>query len=270
VDHRRLRKLGLDDVRPRAAPGVPEVSWPVGAESGAPVGPGELYRRYPPAVAGEAVSRLRELREVEPAMTADVLAALPDGTEARGLASRVKSPGSLARKIANRSELKALPPHEVADGLTDVVRYTVASPDPGRLVADTQTTVAALTERGWSVVEVQHTYASGNPYKGLHLLVRHPNGWTCELQAHSEESLEVKGTIHGDYEVERDLARPISERAAAHRRMVARSAELAEPAGLAELETLGGCPVETRELPDRYTTKQQRDADDASGGDDAS
>jgi hypothetical protein len=199
-------------------------------------------------------------------MTADVLAALPDGTEARGLAARVKSPGSLARKIADRSELKALPPHDVAGALTDVVRYTVASPDPGRLVTDTQGTVAALSERGWTVVEAQHTYASGNPYKGLHLLVRHPNGWVCELQAHSAESLEVKGAIHGDYEIERDLAQPVAERAAAHYRMVARSAELVEPAGLAELETLGGCPVEARQLPDRYTTTQQRDADK---GDDA-
>lgn len=255
MDHRRLQGLRVDDVRPVPAEDIPAVRWPIDDETGTELGPAEVYARYPPAVAGEAISRLQELRDVEPAMTTGLVGALPSGTQLRGLASRIKSPDSLARKIADRRKLKAMPPHRVADELTDLVRYTVACQGPERLVADTEATVQALRQRGWTVTEVQHAYAAGNPYKGLHLLLRNPDGWTCEVQFHSEQSLRVKDANHVDYEIERDISRPWSERAAAHARMVERSQSLPTPDGLADRTMLGGCQVEVKRMPNGYANK---------------
>ncbi|KLL95735.1 hypothetical protein NJ76_23330 [Rhodococcus sp. IITR03] len=90
----------------------------------------------------------------------------------------MKSPASLARKLADR--VKAAPfaePERIVEKITDVVRYTAISP-PEHMVATARAMAAGLSHRGWMVIEAEQSYLDGNQYKGLHMLARHPDGWS--------------------------------------------------------------------------------------------
>ena len=53
-----------------------------------------------------------------------------------------------------------------------------------------------MTARGWTVIEAEQSYLPGNPYKGLHLLVRHEDGQVAELQIQSVRSQQLKDRAH--------------------------------------------------------------------------
>ncbi|WP_137725602.1 hypothetical protein [Prescottella subtropica] len=178
-------------------------------------------------------------------MTTDVLAALPDDVRMHGLAFRMKSPDSLARKLNDRYEENLNRSIDATAGkITDVVRSTAVT-DSDRLVDTARTMTGLLTERGWTVVEVEQSYIDGNQYKGVHMLARHPGGRIAEFQFqfHTEESQKIKDTTHVDYETVCNLDVPVAERAALVEKMTDRWAQLPAPAGLVELTELGGCPV---------------------------
>lgn len=242
-----LEPLPLEKVAPAPREDRPDVYWP-----GEPA-PAELWQRYPAPVAAEAVGSLLDARDDEEQITSDVIAATAgEGRRAYGLEFRMKSPSSLARKIADRTDrssraaARPVAPRDVADRLTDLVRYTVVSSNHDEVVPTARSVVDSLIRRGYSVVEAEHSYIEGNPYKGLHLLVRSPAGRIVELQVHSENSQHVKDEIHVDYELERDTDRPLIERAEARLRMERRSAQVTTPDGLTRLRTLGGVRVETK------------------------
>ncbi|WP_156517626.1 hypothetical protein [Rhodococcus sp. LB1] len=221
--------------------------------------PEQLYRDYPTYVAALVVDMMATAKQQEAQMTSDVLEALPAGARMHGLAFRMKSPDSLARKLNDRCEKSPLrDPEQIADGITDVVRYTTIS-DPDRVVATARTMADRLTERGWTVTEVENSYLPGNQYKDLHMLARHSSGRVAELQFHTEASQKVKDTTHADYEAVRDPKLPVTERAALVEKMTAVWAQVPTPAGIAELAELGGCEV----TPKRYVppkTNRGRDA----------
>lgn len=240
----------MDELRPVDVGDLPPVDW--GAD---PLTPERAYQVHPPAVAGAAVSSLRYLREVEPEMTADVLAALPTDARAHGLEYRMKSLGSLARKIETRVQLSdydEATAYEVADKLTDLVRYTGVAATPDAVVPMARHTLRTLRRRGWDVVDVEHSYVQGNPYKGLHVLIRDPRSQlTVELQFHSEASQRVKDRHHGDYELARDLSQPPSVRGAADERMRRAWSRVPAPAGIDSLTVLAGVPVTAKAYPRR-------------------
>lgn len=183
TDHRRQLK-SIDDLRPESAADRPDVDW---AQDPANT-PEQLYRDYPTYVAALVVDMMATAKQQEAQMTSDVLEALPAGARMHGLAFRMKSPDSLARKLNDRCEKSPLrDPEQIADGITDVVRYTTIS-DPDRVVATARTMADRLTERGWTVTEVENSYLPGNQYKGLHMLARHSSGRVAELQFHTEAS----------------------------------------------------------------------------------
>lgn len=237
LNHKRLQQLGAADLAPQSVAGRPDA---VAGGSSA----GELYDAHGRAVAGPVVARVKAVRAAEPAITGDVLESLPAGTRADGLEYRMKSPQSLARKVADRHS--ANPWHSPAEHLaqmTDVVRYTMVSRTPRTVFSDAEKLASSLQERGWTVTQADHSYTEGAMYKGVHFLARHPSGETVELQAHSEESMRVKALNHVDYEVLRDPKRPTEERLAARRQMHERSAALETPRGLGRKATLAGVPV---------------------------
>ena len=182
---------------------------------------------------------------VEASVTSDVLSALPEGTRADGLQWRMKSPGSTARKIADRVTKTGRPACEIASQFTDILRYTVVTRTADELVSGAHRFVDNLTSSGWKVVEADHSYFDGAAYKGLHLLARHSSGEVVEMQVHSEVSVEAKNLNHAEYEIMRDPDRPAGERIAARQRMIDRSAALATPRGLHDDMELGGVVVET-------------------------
>ncbi|WP_458682603.1 hypothetical protein [Prescottella equi] len=242
TDHRRLQSRPIDELRPDPASDRPELEWANDAASS----PEQLYREYPQEVAGLVVEMMATAKEQEAEMTSDVLETRPAGARMHGLEFRMKSPESLARKLYTKFEADPFADlHETADRITDVVRYTTIS-DSDQVVATARTTVARLTERGWTVIEVEQSYVDGNQYKGLHLLARHTSGRVAEFQFHTEESQRIKDDTHVDYEAARNPRLPDSERAALIEKMTAVWAQVPAPAGLAELIELGGCQVKPK------------------------
>jgi ppGpp synthetase/RelA/SpoT-type nucleotidyltranferase len=252
-DRRQLEGLTVDELRPSQSEDRPDVVWP-----DEPV-PSTLWDKYPTAVAGEAVATILEACAEESGITTDHLQVLPEGARMHALEFRVKSPSSLTRKILSRLRRDRVvvgegTARDVAGRLTDVVRYTAVCVDHEDLPATARSMVAALGTRSYSVVEAEHSYVDGNPYKGLHLLVASPAGRVFELQIHSELSQSVKDTLHVDYELERDMDLDWEERAAARERMEKLSASVPTPAGLGELTALGEVPVRARTYPNPYAS----------------
>lgn len=213
---------------------------------------------------GATVSSLRYLREVEPEMTIDMLWALPKEARPHGLEFRVKSPSSLARKIETRVELGDYDStsYEIAERLTDLVRYTGVCASPDEVVPMARSTLRRLRRRGWEVVEAEHSYVDDNPYKGLHVLVRDPrSGLTIEVQFHSEQSQEVKDRYHVQYEIARDLSRPAAVRNEADDEMRRAWSRVPHPAGIEELTGLCGVPVKPKRYVRRPLSRGRRGGD---------
>lgn len=242
-------------MRPDPAPGRPDIDWVTNPASA----PEQLYRDYPDRIAALVVDTMTAAKQQEAAMTSDVLAALPPGARMHGLAFRMKSPDSLARKLDQRyKKAPFTPPEQHAADITDVVRYTAIS-HPREVVATVHVMVERLTERGWTVIEAEQSYLDGNQYKGLHILASHSSGHIAEFQFHTDASQQLKDDTHVDYEKARDTRVPAAERAALTENMAARWAKIPTPAGLAELTELGGCAV----TPKRYAQRKMNRRRDA-------
>jgi hypothetical protein len=114
-----------------------------------------------------------------------------------------------------------------------------------------------------------HSYVEGSRYKGLHLFLRN-RGQMVEVQVHSRESIEVKERTTREYEIERDRDQPRSARDAARDKCIRWSAGMTQPAGIDDLEVLGGVTVDQRRYGGKRptgrsdSTKRPRRFDDGS------
>lgn len=256
-DARRLKGLATSDLAPEPGDDRPDVAW---RDDLAEPAPAALWEAYSPAVAAEAVAVIAEARDVEAATTSDILDALPPGTRAHGLEFRMKSPSSLARKLQTKTGAGVVNPNEpqavrkVSDRLTDVLRYTAVTADHDQLAGVMTATVTRLQQRGYTVVEAETMYVDGNSYKGVHVLVRKGTGRPMEIQFHSELSQALKDENHVDYEIERDLRRPLAERAAARRRMIDRSRRLPTPPSLRDVACIGDVPLRVKTYRNPYSS----------------
>lgn len=140
-------------------------------------------------------------------ITGDVQAALPEGAELVGLANRVKTPQSLARKIQTDSDRDGISVDAAASKISDSVRFTQTS-SPDRMAADANQTLNGLRNSGYEVSRVKNTWQNdqNNPYQGVNVKLTHPSGLQVEMQFHTPESLEVKNEIHVLYDKQRVLA----------------------------------------------------------------
>ncbi|GAA4491049.1 hypothetical protein GCM10023094_55260 [Rhodococcus olei] len=251
TDHRRQKAKSIEDLRPDPLPDRPDVDWATDPAST----PRQLYADYPTHVAALVVDTMATAKQQEAAMTADVLAALPADARMHGLAFRMKSPASLARKLGDRVKAAPFaPPERIVEKITDVVRYTAIA-RPEQVVHTARTMAARLADRGWTIIEAEQSYLDGNQYKGLHMLDRHPDGLVAEFQFHTDQSQQVKDDTHLDYETARDTSVPATERAALIEKMTARWADVPTPPGLADLTELGGCPVTPKTYAPRKITR---------------
>ncbi|TCN53452.1 hypothetical protein EV641_10696 [Rhodococcus sp. SMB37] len=242
-------------MRPDPVSDRPVIDWATDPAST----PEQLFHDYPDHVAALVVDLMTAAKQQEAAMTSDVLAALPTGARMHGLAFRMKSPDSLARKLDQRyKKAPFIPPELHAADITDVVRYTAIS-HPSEVVTTARMMVEGLAERGWTVIEAEQSYLEGNQYKGLHVLARHSSGHIAEFQFHTDASQQLKDDTHGDYVKARDTRVPAAERAALTENMAARWATIPTPAGLAALTELGGCVV----TPKHYAQRRMNRGRDA-------
>ncbi|TCC39454.1 hypothetical protein [Kribbella sindirgiensis] len=200
----------------------------------------EIADAYGTKATRQSLTLLARAAAVEQHLTDDLVACTTDGMDAHELESRLKSPQSLARKLRKiaGTEFNKLP-------IEDVVRYTLVVPEPNDLVPASLDAHDSLEGRGWEINGAVHSYADGSRYKGLHLFMQ-KYGQRVELQLHSRESIDVKNRTRPLYVIERDNEQPRDKRAEARNTAIALSAQMRKPAGIDDLTTLGGVPVEVR------------------------
>jgi hypothetical protein len=153
---------------------------------------------------------------------------------------RLKSPHSLARKLAGRTDQERQAPEA-----EDVLRYTYLT-EASRFVELAKGMTEELQAKGWHLTGARNSYVEQSRYKGLHLDWRTPGGQRVEVQVHTPDSVAVKESTTRLYETERDRKLPRPERDIARAECVRLSGSLVPPQGLPDLETLGGCKVDVR------------------------
>ncbi len=121
-----------------------------------------------------------------------------------GLEHRLKGRTSLTRKInADRLE-DGVSSMTAAQGINDSVRYTMML-DNGNYSESIVRIRRTLQQSGFEITDAKNYWVKGNDYKGVHFIVRDPNGVKFELQFHTVESKRVKDVIHPLYEKKRVL-----------------------------------------------------------------
>jgi plasmid stabilization system protein ParE len=226
----------LSSLRPRHAEGVPPVAW-ANTAMDEEVILQHLSRRFDADVARACIASLRRAIEVEVAVTRDVLAVVADAgvqLAVTGLEHRMKSPGSLARKIVYTWDKvpTAETAEEVALEIGDALRYTVRVEDTAGFYAAVDHVCEQLLARGYTVEAVTDSFVQETRYKGLHVDVRGPDRTTrLEVQFHTAESADVKEETHGLYELLRNPDEDPDRRREAYRQIVATTRGLADPPG---------------------------------------
>lgn len=243
-DLARYHAMPVTQIAPAHRQDIPDVEWLDDATMDKVWDHGE-------AAGCNALRILEQLRAEEPQVTDDVMdvAHTAEGW-CHGLAFRMKSPHSLARKldlefdkaaaVAATTGAGPIDPQKVADQeADDAVRYTICVKDTDQVVPALGTTIDGLREHGWTIDKIKDSYLSDNSYKGLHIIARAPSGRPVEVQIHSQESIDVKDIIHTDYEIARSADVEPDERAAAGDRCVIASRQIRNPAGLDALYPAG-------------------------------
>jgi hypothetical protein len=127
------------------------------------------------------------------------------GGKLEGLAFRLKSEDSLARKIAKTAAAKGMTAEQAAQAISDALRYTIVADAKGYSRAASKV-VRALRDAGYTVRVKNYWVEAANPYQGVNLALVDPRGQRLELQLHTPESLRAKGgEMHKLYESRRQL-----------------------------------------------------------------
>lgn len=229
------------ELAPKPAPDRPQVEW-----QGRSLEP--VRNVYTNAIMCAAFKTLKRHRAAEPRVTDSMERATPSGAALAGLNYRMKSPESVCEKIVRKQRAAVrqsveLEAEVIAASMKDVLRYTVRIEDHDRLAPSAHHLADALIADDWTVTEAENMFVPGNPYKGLHMTLRDPDGISAEVQVHSVESLRVKDNIHGLYVLARNSKASPKVRREAIAEMVRHSSVLSTPLGLDELNELGGCQV---------------------------
>jgi hypothetical protein len=198
----------------------------------------EIAAKYGVERTVESLERVIKAAAVEGRITGAVLSAIGAEASPYHLANRLKSPQSLARKLAKFEDYY----RRSRQSPEDVLRYTAAVKHPDELTEAAVRTIDRLQDEQWEMESAHHSYVDGSRYKGLHTFLR-SHGERVELQVHSGESIAVKEQTTSLYEIERDTEQEPAVRDAARRECIALSAEMTQPAGIHDLKELGGVTV---------------------------
>jgi hypothetical protein len=192
---------------------------------------------------------LQQVVATEPRVTAEFLTAVPSLGSPYQLAHRIKSPESLARKLFDRQDQRRW-----WRAPEDLLRYTVLTESPDKLVTAARHTADELNRTGWQVTYAMQSYTEGSRYKGIHAFLKTSTEDRVEVQFHSAQSVKVKELTTPYYEVERSAQATIDQREAARRECIRLSATLAAPTGIDQLEALAGHTVEAKNYSDSRQT----------------
>jgi hypothetical protein len=199
----------------RGAPDESQISNLLFRNRARPGGPTTAERTNPPPAppppGGGDVQRVTaELHAravaAEPTLTPLVSGFVEEhGGKMEGLAARLKTPESLARKINADVANDRKTPTEVAAKIFDANRYTGVFPEQN-YAQSTQAVLDQLRAEGYTL-RVKNFWANDkNPYQGVNVQVTSPDGGQWELQFHTDTSLQVKeGALHQLFEQQREL-----------------------------------------------------------------
>jgi len=158
--------------------------------------------------AAAAAKALREKAEaLEPSVTKMVQETAEDiGGKMFGLKYRLKSTGSLTRKIHNEAEAEGISTEEAAAKISDTLRYTVLF-EPDEYFAGVAHVQSALEGQGWTMYDHKwkNFWQGGDAYDGYNTVLVNEKGQRFELQFHTPESIVIKEQVHKIYEVAREL-----------------------------------------------------------------
>lgn len=178
-------------------------------------------------------------------MTTSIInAAESEGINTEGIASRMKTEGSLTRKIRDDyAQSVADDKHksmlDVAKDEADINRYTLILKD-NKFGDQFEGVVKSMEKEGYVLGRVKNTFGDmSKEYWGVNTVFFNKQGLPMEVQFHTQDSFDIKQyTNHQYYEIERDLTRSEKERADAHEEIIKNTHSLEVPNGMEKVENL--------------------------------
>ena len=180
-----------------------------------------------------AQSMIAEAQAAEPDITRDVRALAQNGSYLAGLSHRIKEEDSLMQKILADAIKESVDLGRAADGISDVLRYTlvIKDEDYSRQVPEA---LEKLTNSGYKVVKFRNAWG-GKFYQGINVQLLSPSGIKTELQFHTPNSYAIKQASHEVYEIRRNPASTPAEVAEATARSIAFNNMVKEPSGARDI-----------------------------------
>ncbi len=150
-----------------------------------------------PTLEAAAKAIIEEAQKIEPATTRLMEAEVKKaGGKMSGLDNRLKKQDSLLRKM--KGEAAGRKPGDVAAGMSDVLRYTMAF-GPGNYTDATNAVLKSLKAKGYKD-RVKNYWGRGDAYNGINAALTEPGGFPLELQFHTDQSLVAKDLVHPIYD----------------------------------------------------------------------
>jgi hypothetical protein len=192
---------------------------------------GELSAAY--LSVKDNVRGLTEAQEAEPDITRDMRALEEKGVYLTGLKHRIKAEDSLMQKILADAVRDNVNLGQAADGISDVLRYTlvIKDKDYSRRVPQA---MKKLTDSGYEVVKFHNAWG-GKFYQGINVQLLSPTGVKTELQFHTPQSYAIKQASHGVYEIRRNPDATPEEVADATVKSIAYNKQVKMPAGAKDI-----------------------------------
>lgn len=180
-----------------------------------------------------AQSMIAEAQAAEPDITRDVRALAQNGSYLAGLSHRIKEEDSLMQKILANAIKESVDLGRAADGISDVLRYTlvIKDEDYSRQVPEA---LEKLTNSGYKVVKFHNAWG-GRFYQGINVQLLSPSGIKTELQFHTPNSYAIKQASHEVYEIRRNPASAPEEVAEATAQSIAFNDMVKVPSGAKDI-----------------------------------
>ena len=185
------------------------------------------------ATAVLAQSLISEAQAAEPEITRDVRALAQNGSYLAGLSHRIKEEDSLMHKILTDAVKDQVDLKQAADGISDVLRYTlvIKDEDYSRQVPEA---MEKLTNNNYKVLKFHNAWG-GKFYQGINVQLLNPSGIKTELQFHTPNSYAIKQASHEVYEIRRNPASTPAEVAEATARSIAFNDMVNVPSGAKDI-----------------------------------
>ena len=180
-----------------------------------------------------AQSLIAEAQEAEPDITRDMRALEQKGVYLTGLKHRIKAEDSLMQKILADAVKDNVNLGQAADGISDVLRYTLVIKDKDYSCRVPQA-MKKLTDSGYEVVKFHNAWG-GKFYQGINVQLLSPTGVKTELQFHTPQSYAIKQASHGVYEIRRNPESTPEEVADATVKSIAYNKQVKMPAGAKDI-----------------------------------